>query len=390
MHAAPHGVDQRAAGLAALALRPALVVIGTRPERIKLGPVARALRAAGAPVHVLFTGQHRELGAASADALALMPDEELAPAAPDERLEQSLARQLGGLGDVIARIDPALVIAQGDTTAAMAAALAALYNRRTLAHVEAGLRSASLWSPHPEEGHRRAIAALTSWHFAPTLRAQEALLAEGVPATRIVVTGNTAIDALREAMAAGIPRSPAWMAELTAPALLVTMHRRENMGERLAGVMAAVAEIAARWPALPIIWPLHPNPAIGLAVRAALGQTPGVRLCAALPYPELLGVLSRSALVLTDSGGLQEEAPALGVPVLVARDETERVEGIEAGLARMVGCDAARIIAAVDAVMSAPDAARGALRATPYGDGFAAERIARTLWTADGWALAPR
>lgn len=359
-------------------MQTTLVVIGTRPELIKLAPVVRALKLRGMPAHTVFTGQHRELIAPSAEALDLTPDQIITHDAPAPSLSESLARQLRALELVIAEVQPATIIAQGDTSAAMAAAMAALYHRVRLGHVEAGLRADALWSPHPEEGHRRAIAALATWHFAPTARARAALLAEGVSPDAIHVTGNTAIDALRALLEAGEPAPPAWVDALDAAPILVTMHRRENMGAGLRGVIEAARTLAAT---RPVIWPLHPNPAIAQPTRDALQGVAGVHLCDALPYPALIGLLGRAALVITDSGGLQEEAPALGVPVLVARDKTERAEGIAAGLARLVGCDPATIVSAAHEALEAPRGrpAAGALLATPYGDGHAAARIVEVL-----------
>jgi UDP-N-acetylglucosamine 2-epimerase (non-hydrolysing) len=353
--------------------QPALVVIGTRPELIKLGPVIRELSRVGAPHHVVFTHQHHALLAPTAAQLAIHPDEQLDPAPPGLSLSQSLARQLAGLDPILARLQPACVIAQGDTSAALAAAHAALYHHTPLVHVEAGLRSASLWSPHPEEGHRRAIAALASLHMAPTTRARDALLAEGVPAHAIHVTGNTAIDALREVVEASLHEPPAWL-DPDRPPVLITMHRRENMGAPLDGVIEAARQLAAH---APVVWALHP--ATRAHVTAKLAHVPNVRLCEPLPYLSMLGLLSRAALVITDSGGLQEEAPALGVHVLIARQETERTEGVALGLATLTGCDPARLLAAAHPHLAAPRAPLTALYPTPYGDGYAARRIVAVI-----------
>jgi len=359
-----------------------LCVLGTRPEAIKLAPVMLALASRGIAVTICSTGQQRDLTRAALADFGLVPDLDLDLMQPGQTPEAFVADALPQLGAVVARLAPAMVIVQGDTASTLAGALAAAYARRPLAHVEAGLRSGAA-EPFPEDMHRRVIAQLATHHFAPTAAAQTALVREGIAWGAIYLTGNPVIDALRltEArlaadgdlrarVAAGLPALREGR-----PLLLVTAHRRENH-VRMVGIAAAVATLAARYD-VDIIVPVHPNPAAGAAMRGRLGNVPNVALVAPLDYLAFVTLLRRARLVLTDSGGVQEEAPAFGCPVLVLRDLTERPEGVAAGAARLVGTEAEAIVAAAGEMIE-NEAVHAAMATAvlPYGDGHAADRIA--------------
>ncbi len=352
-----------------------LLVSGTRPEIIKLAPVYHALRACQwADVQWLHTGQHGEMAQQILDSFGIHPDIILTRPG-SSLLDFSLACR-ARLDGVMAEKNWALVIVQGDTESAFQGALAAFYNRVPLVHVEAGLRTYNLDRPFPEEGLRQMISRLANFHFAPSTRARAALHAEGIPANRVHLTGNTVVDAQKWVCAHhNIKRTVHGQGHL-----LVTVHRRENWGNDLAEICQAIADIAARYPALDVLFPVHLNPVIQRPVHAILGNCPNVRLVAPLNYLEMQQALADAWMLLTDSGGLQEEAPTFGVPVLVLREETERPEAIEAGCARIVG---ARRRAIVDEVVRLWDDAfaynRMQLAGNPYGDGQASHRIVTTL-----------
>ncbi len=365
-----------------------LLVSGTRPEIIKLAPVYHALRqSVWANVVWLHTAQHGEMAQQILDSFGIHPDLTLTRPG-SSLLDFSLAcrAQLDG---VMTEKQWSLVVVQGDTESAFQGALAAFYNRVPLAHVEAGLRTYNLDRPFPEEGLRQMISRLAHFHFAPTMRARAALQAEGIPGERIHLTGNTVVDAQQWASARhNIKRRAHGGGHL-----LVTVHRRENWGNDLAEICQAVAEIATKYPELEILFPVHLNPVVKAPVHAILGRYPNVRLVAPLDYLAMQQALADAWMLLTDSGGLQEEAPTFGVPVLVLREETERPEAIEAGCARIVG---ARRRDIVDEVIRLSDDAVAFKRmqrvANPYGDGRASHRIVTTLaaWFAATHAVAPR
>jgi len=353
-------------------------VVGTRPECIKMAPVISALNASGeCRTLVVATGQHRELVSQTLGIFGITPDIDLDLMKPSQTLSGLTARILHSFDEVLARHQPNLVLVQGDTTTVLASAMGAFYRGIPVGHVEAGLRTHDVSSPFPEEFNRRVAGVVSALHFAPTSGAKSNLLAEGVPDACVHLTGNTVIDALLD-----VVRRP----DLPCPfpihpgrrLLLLTAHRRENHGEPLLNICAAVRSLLDRFPDVEVIYPMHPNPRVREAVLPALGNLERVHLIEPVNYLELAGLLKASYLVLTDSGGIQEEAPALGKPVLVLRNETERPEAVAAGVARLVGTDAARIIAEVSRVLDDPQhyqkLARGA---SPYGDGKAAERIAR-------------
>lgn len=361
-----------------------LSVFGTRPELIKLAPVLRAFRAAGDAfdVRVCVTAQHRDLLDPLLAFFGVTPDHDLDLMRPDQSLSDITARMIAGLAPVMAREQPDWVLVQGDTTTTMTAALSALYHRVRIGHIEAGLRTGRLDQPFPEEANRRLVAALADLHFVPTATARDNLLRERVPADRILVTGNTGIDALQWAVA----QPPGDEADrllrgVTGAILLVTAHRRESFGAPLEQICLALRDLADRYgPALHVIYPVHPNPHVDGPVRRQLSGIANITLTSPVEYLTLVHLMNRARLVLTDSGGLQEEAPSLGIPVLVARETTERPEGIAAGTARLVGTDRARIVGeAARLIDDAAEHAKMARAINPYGDGQAAGRIVAAL-----------
>ncbi len=368
-----------------------LFVAGTRPEAVKLAPVILALRGCGRATHIVATGQHRELFHEALAAFGLVADDNLAIMRPAQSPAEVIGALVPALAARFAAMQPAAVIVQGDTASAFAGAQAAVYARRPLVHVEAGLRSGTS-DPFPEEMHRRAIAQLADVHFAPTVAAARALQGEGIAPAAVHITGNTGIDALHhiEARLARDAVLGAAMARRFAaidqrrPLIVATVHRRENHGERLDDILLALAALAAQ---AEIILPVHPHPAVAGPVRAILGGRRGVHLLPPLDYPAFIWLLSRATLALTDSGGVQEEAPALGVPVLVLRDVTERLEGITSGNARLIGTDSGVIVAAVRSLLGDAHAiGRMAEAALPYGAGDASARIGAVLMARFGAA----
>lgn len=371
----------------------ALLVFGTRPEAIKMAPIVQAMRKSErfAPI-VAVTGQHREMLDQVLDLFGLVPDYDLNLMHPGQKLGELTARVLTGLEPVIVRERPDWVLVQGDTTTAFAGALAAFYAHVPVAHVEAGLRTRTIWLPFPEEANRRLITRLSSLHFAPTRRAVANLLEEGVPEETVHLTGNTVIDALftvlngvlggggaAEVAAALATPPPAGARRM----ILVTTHRRENWGEPMGRVYQAILDILEQVPDAWVLFPCHRNPVVRELARAVLEGHPRVRITDPLDYPSFVEALREATLVLSDSGGVQEEAPALNKPVLVLRDETERQEAIEAGTARLVGTDRKRIVQ--EAVRLLTDERAYAQMAgaggkhNPFGDGHAAERILAAL-----------
>ena len=361
---------------------PILVVIGTRPEAVKLAPVVLALRRRGGrQVVVCCSGQHRELVHGALDSFGIVPDLSLDTMVAGQSLAALHARLFAAFGEMLEQQQPATVVVQGDTATVAIAAWAAFLARIEVVHVEAGLRSGDKWHPFPEEVNRRITGVLADWHFAPTALAVGKLQAEGVDASRIVLAGNTAVDAVlalkqRLTGAAGQPLA----ADPGQPLMVVTIHRRENFGRPLQDVCQAIRQLVQRHPRLRVVVPLHPNPEAGNMVRAELHGIAAVDLCEALDYTSFVRLLLQATLVLSDSGGIQEEGPSLGLPVLVARDVTERPEGVEAGAVRLVGTDTAGIVRHVDQLLGDPAAHAAMARPRSiYGDGLAAERIADVL-----------
>ncbi|QXQ06113.1 UDP-N-acetylglucosamine 2-epimerase (non-hydrolyzing) [Sphingosinicellaceae bacterium] len=363
-----------------------MCVVGTRPEGVKLAPVILALRDHPTlqPL-VCATGQHRELLRSALEGFGIDADIDLDVLQRGQTPADVIASTLPALMAVIAAAAPAAVVVQGDTATAFAAAQAAGYSRVPLVHVEAGLRTGVADEPFPEEMHRRAIAQLASLHFAPTVTAQRALIAEGIDPARIHVTGNSGVDALRLVEArlsdpfeaarqfASHPRL-----DPSRPLVVVTVHRRENHDAPLHRIIDALERLVDE--GVEVVLPVHPHPKIGEVLRARLGERPFVHLVPPLDHASFIALMRRAAVVLTDSGGVQEEAPALGVPVLVMRGVTERAEGIASGNARMVGTSTAAIVAGVRALLGDPRAlARMSAPALPYGDGEATPRIVAVM-----------
>lgn len=363
---------------------PVMVIYGTRPEAVKLAPIITGLKDGGQfRVIVAVTGQHREMLDQINEGFGIEPDIDLDIFAHGQSLSSIAAKTLLGVEGVLEEHRPAAVIVQGDTSSAFVAGLAAFYAKIPVVHVEAGLRTPSIDSPFPEEGNRRLLTRITALHLAPTETNREALESEGVPADQIVVTGNPVIDALQQAAARrAVPSDPRVAAALESaqPLVLVTSHRRESIGTPMENTAGALQRLAALHPETTFIFPLHANPLVRATFRPVLEALPNVVLTEPLDYFELAHVMSRSTLTLTDSGGIQEEAPSLGVPVVVLRQETERMEGVHAGTAVLVGTDQDRIVDVVHRLLSDSEAHRAMAVATnPYGDGQASRRTAEAL-----------
>ena len=368
-----------------------LSVFGTRPEAIKMAPVVRALAAApDVESRVCVTAQHRQMLDQVLDLFEIRPDDDLDVMRPGQTLHGLTARILDGLAPVLAARRPDVVLVHGDTTTTLAATLAAFYSGVPVGHVEAGLRTGDLRAPFPEEANRVLADRLCNWLFAPTARSADNLRAEGVPEGRISVTGNTVIDALLLARekAAATPLdafSTAFGAAHgaiagDAPLVLVTGHRRESFGDGFAQICTALRTLALRHPQVAFVYPVHLNPNVQGPVYETLSGLPNVHLIAPLDYLPFVRLMDRATLILTDSGGVQEEAPSLGKPVLVMREVTERPEGVDAGTVQLVGAQAGRIIAGVEALLfDGVTAARMRLAHNPYGDGQASGRILAAL-----------
>jgi len=365
-----------------------LSVFGTRPEAIKMAPVVTALAATpGVRSRICVTGQHRQMLDQVLELFAIRPDHDLALMKPGQDLTDVTCAALTGLRSILAIEKPDLVLVQGDTTTAFAGALAAFYQRIPVGHIEAGLRTGDLAAPWPEEGNRCLVSRITRWHFAPTVLSRDNLLREGIAPASIHVTGNTVIDALLQVVAringdtalasrldSALPSTPAGKR-----LVLVTGHRREHFGAGFEAICTALATLAARGD-VHIVYPVHLNPQVQEPVRRILAGITGVELIAPLDYLPFVRLMSRADLIITDSGGVQEEAPSLGKPVLVMRDTTERPEAVEAGTVRLVGTDAARIVAEANTLLDDPAAYAAMSRAhNPYGDGKATTRIIAAL-----------
>ena len=361
-----------------------LVVLGTRPEAIKLAPVIQELkRHEEVETRVCVTGQHRELLTPFLEVCDIEPDYDLKLMEPDQRPTDLAARALQALGPVLQQERPEWVLVQGDTTTAFAAALAAFHEKVRIGHVEAGLRSGDKYNPFPEEINRRLISHLADLHFAPTAQARENLLRKGILASKIHVTGNTVIDALQMILRR-LP--PLDLKELgielrdNQRLILVTSHRRESFGPDLEGICRALKRLVEKNSDLVIAYPVHLNPNVHGPVHRILNGIPRVHLLEPLDYLTFVRLMERSYLILTDSGGVQEEAPALNKPVLVLRKRTERPEVLETGAARLVGTATEAIVAATERLLNDQEEyTRMAQAENPYGDGHAAERIVRIL-----------
>lgn len=365
-----------------------LVVLGTRPEVIKLAPVVRALAGfADSQVKLCVTGQHRELVPPMLQLFGLEPEVELSAMTPAQSLSSLMARLLDGLDAVLDALRFDWVVVQGDTTTAAAGALAAFHRRVPVAHVEAGLRTNDLAAPFPEEANRQLVARLASLHLAPTPTARAALLRESIAPEAIEVTGNTVVDALKWATLRLPPdgNPPPQSADLLRfagerPLVLVTGHRRESFGGGLQAVCEGLAALARAYPGVDFVYPVHLNPHVQAAARGQLSGLGNVHLIEPVDYLTAVWLLQRCTFVITDSGGLQEEAPEFGKPVIVTRTATERTEGVEAGCAALVGYDAAAMVATARRWLDDPAAYMAARPArNPYGDGRAAARCVAAL-----------
>ncbi|WP_049416890.1 non-hydrolyzing UDP-N-acetylglucosamine 2-epimerase [Stenotrophomonas maltophilia] len=365
-----------------------LIVFGTRPEAIKMAPVVAALRqTAGIEPIVAVTAQHRQMLDQVLDLFAITPDEDLDVMEPGQTLQGLFSKILLGMCEVIGRHKPDLVLVHGDTSTTLASALAAFYNRVPVGHVEAGLRTGDIYAPWPEEANRCLTAPLTTMHFAPTQRARDNLRRENIDDGRILVTGNTVIDALlqvtnriehdaalRDSLAARFP-----FLDASKKLVLVTGHRRENFGGGFEQICQALRTLADRGDTQ-VVYPVHLNPNVQEPVNRLLGNHPAITLIPPQDYLPFVYLMSRAYLLITDSGGVQEEAPSLGKPVLVMRDVTERPEAVEAGTVVLVGTDTGRIVKEASRLLDDPVAYEKFSRShNPYGDGTAAMRIAHAI-----------
>ncbi len=361
-----------------------MVIYGTRPEAIKLAPVIRAIGASSllSPI-VTLTGQHRAILDQVNAMFGIKPDHDLNVIRPRQSLDGLTSRVLQQLTPTLRQERPDAVVVQGDTTSTFAGALAAFYKNVPVVHVEAGLRTGDIYSPFPEEANRRLTSQIATLHLAPTPVSADNLLRAGIPAQKVLVTGNTVIDALLAAVEQRVPYGNQALEEVDrsqAPVLLVTAHRRESWGRRMHGVANAVARLARWHPGLVVVLPVHPNPVVREALLPALRGLDNVLVVEPMGYGAFARLLRRSTIVLTDSGGVQEEAPSLGKPVLVMRDTTERPEAVTAGTARLVGTDPDRVYAEVDHLLTSAQAYQAMANAVnPYGDGHAAQRTADAI-----------
>jgi UDP-N-acetylglucosamine 2-epimerase (non-hydrolysing) len=366
-------------------MKKVLFIFGTRPEAIKLAPVVLHMRSRPREFQVVVcvTAQHRRLLDQVLAVFGILPDYDLDIMLPGQTLFQSTSRILTALEPVLRAEKPDYVLVQGDTTSTFCGALGAFYLRIPVGHVEAGLRTWDLYQPFPEEANRLLTGRLAAWHFAPTAQSRDNLLSEHVPASRIVVTGNTGIDALlhvRGELEAGrMPRHDWPWLDSGRKLILVTGHRRENFGQGFEGICEALLRLSRR-DDVQIVYPVHPNPNVQDPVNRILGGQPAVHLIQPLEYVPFIDLMQRCHLLLTDSGGVQEEAPSLGKPVLVMRGKTERPEAVEAGTSTLVGTDPDRIVR--EAALLLDDAAEYDRRSrihNPFGDGDASRRIADAL-----------
>lgn len=375
-----------------MSVTPVAVFMGTRPEAIKMAPVIRALEKSESltPV-VINAGQHREMIAQVAELFVLPVHHDLAVMRPNQQLAELSARLLVACDELLERVRPRVALVQGDTTTAFAAALACFYRKVPVGHVEAGLRTGNRWSPFPEEINRCLVTQLAEVHFAPTPLARQNLLAAGVAAESVHVTGNTVIDALQAEVER--QRAPDVRAALDTalgralgggfgqrPFVLITGHRRENFGGGFEQICGALAQLSRRFPDHDFIYPVHLNPNVQKPVYESLGGLANIKLIAPQPYSEFVALMASCRLILTDSGGIQEEAPSLGKPVIVMRDTTERPEGVQAGTVKLVPPSATRLFDETTRLLTdAAEYARMATATNPYGDGQAAGRIVGAL-----------
>lgn len=368
-----------------------LIVFGTRPEAIKMAPLVQQmqqLEAIGWDVRLCVTAQHREMLDQVLTLFHLQPDYDLNLMRPNQMLHELAARVLTGLEPVLSEFQPDLICVHGDTLTTLATGLAAYFKQIPVAHIEAGLRTGNIYSPWPEEANRRLVAGITRWHFAPTQQARDNLLAENIAADHIHVTGNTVIDALlhvSEQLAQDTDKQSLYAQQFAAipadkPMLLVTGHRRESFGQGFERICQALAQLAKERPELQIVYPVHLNPHVQEPVNRLLSNFPNVHLIKPQDYEPFVYLMNRATVILTDSGGIQEEAPSLGKPVLVMRDTTERPEAVAAGTVKLVGTDVIVIVNNVTELLDNQEHYQTMSHAhNPYGDGKACQRIIDVL-----------
>ncbi len=359
-------------------------VVGTRPDAIKSAPVVLELRRYAEQVEttVVSTGQHREMLEQALGAFGLRPDMDLGIMRHGQTLAEITSRAIEGLDSAMIELCPDYLLAQGDTTTTFCASLASYYRRIPFGHIEAGLRTDAIDNPFPEEFNRRATSLVATQHFAPTKWAQSNLLSEGIPEERIFVTGNTGIDAV---LYISEQVREEWFPGKSERIVLLTTHRRENWGEPQAQIAEAAREIVERFSDVVLVVPMHRNPQVRSVLQRAIGEHPRARLIEPPDYGPFVKLMQRSSLILTDSGGVQEEAPTFGVPVLVLRETTERPEGVEVGTAKLIGTDRERIVVEASRLLSDESAYRLMAHAeSPYGDGNASRRIRHVVLKALG------
>lgn len=359
-----------------------LFVFGTRPEAIKMAPVIMELNRFQNWFKsvVAVTAQHRQMLDRVLEIFGIRPDYDLGIMRENQSLTDVTVRVIRRLEPVLKKETPNLVMVQGDATSAFAAALAAYYQQILIGHIEAGLRTFDKYTPFPEEANRRFITTVADFHFAPTRWARQNLLREGVDPRRIFVTGNTVIDALFWMKRKKKLKSKEMRRSVKRKILLFTLHRRESFGKPLLGICQAILALIERNPDVEVVYPVHPNPNVRLPVKAAFKGRERIRLVPPLDYPELVQVLERAYLVLTDSGGITEEAPALGKPVLILRTKTERPEAVAAGVAKLVGVESEKIVTETEKLLYSKDSYRGMQKKRSlYGDGKASQRIRKVL-----------
>ncbi len=358
-----------------------MIVFGTRPEAIKVAPVIAAMRRQQDIFEpfIVVTGQHREMLEQPLNLFSIVPDVDLSIMTDNQTPYDVTARTLKGLEEVFSSFIPDVLLVQGDTTTAFASALAAFYRQIPIGHIEAGLRTRNKYNPFPEEANRHLISVITDHHFAPTAKAKEHLLEEGIPEKRIIITGNTIIDALLMTVRNDYVFDNPLLQKISCNGqkiILVTTHRRESFGEPMQNALRAILKIVKKYDNVEVVFPVHYNPNVRNSVSKIIGSCERIHLVEPLGYESFTHVMAKSYLILTDSGGIQEEAPSLGKPVLVLRDTTERPEGIDAGTARLVGTNTKKILDSVCELMDNQFVySKMSKTLNPYGDGKASEKI---------------
>lgn len=361
-----------------------MTVFGTRPEGIKMAPIIKAMEKEERIENIVcITAQHREMLDQVLNLFNIEADYDLNIFKPGQSLTEITINALKGLEDVIQEVKPDVLLVQGDTTTVFAGALAAFYQKVKIGHVEAGLRSGNLYSPYPEEANRKLTGIMTDFHFAPTEESKKNLLKEDYPQEKIFITGNTVIDALQYAIKEDYDFQLPLLNKLdyeNKKVILMTSHRRENIGEPMEGIFSAVKDIVEKHQDVEVVFPIHLNPKVREIAYRVFGDNPRIHLIEPLDYEPFTNLMAKSYMVVTDSGGLQEEAPSLGKPVLVIREETERPEGIEAGTAKLVGTNYDNVFKEIDILLSNSEEYKKMANAVnPYGDGKAAERIVNAI-----------